>query len=90
MLVTNEVLKKIIIAILTIAQQNKTRFDERDVKRVGSTKWWAERYALVSQDENEAIESLTKCLEWRKSYRINDMNDKMFPKELHSNSFDFI
>ena len=63
MLVNNEVLKKILISFLTIAQNNKNRFDERDVKLVSTSKWWAMRFALISETEDEAVNSLVKCME---------------------------
>ncbi len=85
MIVTPEVIARILTAFLAIAQNNKNKFDERDVQRVNDTKhWWVERFALVSKTEEQAISKLSKCMEWRNSIKINDLKDDSFPQELHN------
>ena len=85
MLVNAQIIATILTAFLAIAQNNKNKFDERDVQRVNDTKhWWVERFALVSKTEEQAISKLSNCMEWRNSIKMNDLNDKSFPQELHN------
>ena len=83
MLVNKELIEKILTLFLVIAQKEPNRFDQRDVKMVKAKTWWVERFALVSQNQDEALKGLTDCMEWRKNFGVNDLNYDSFPKELH-------
>ena len=83
MLVNKELILKILTLFLAIAQKDPNRFDPRDVKIVKAKTWWVERFALVSQNEDDALKGLVDCMEWRKSFGVNDLNYDSFPKEFH-------
>ena len=83
MLVNKQLIAKILTAFLAIARKDPNRFDPRDVKMVQAKPWWAERFTLVNQNEDAAIKGLVECMEWRKSYGVNDLKYDTFPKELH-------
>ena len=78
MIVTQELIARVLTAFLTIAQNEVDRFDQIDVQRVKTSKWSIERFALVSQTESETLQSLVAAMEWRKSYGVNDFTDEMF------------
>ena len=83
MIVNIEVIVRVLTAFLAIAQNN-IQFDDRDVKKVNETNhWWVKRFALVSQNEDQALKALIKCMEWRKNIKINNINDTSFPQELN-------
>ena len=75
-------------AFLVIYEKESNKFDKRDVENLNKTNSWrVERYVLVHKTEDEALKAFTTTMEWRKSFGINDLDEKMVkdikPGELH-------
>ena len=68
---------------LAEAQQNPNKFHPKDVERVKTNDWPIERFLLVNKSEDSALAALTKTMEWRKSYGVNDFTDESFPEEVY-------
>ena len=83
MILTKELFYRVLTAFLAIYQSDKSRFDARDVERVTKNSWNIERFALTSETEGETLKGLVKCMEWRNSLGVNDLNENSFPRELH-------
>ena len=83
MLINKELIARILTAFTVIVKKEPNRFDPRDVEMVQNKTWWVERFALVNQNEDDALKGLINSMEWRKSYGVRDFNYDSFPKELH-------
>ena len=78
MLVTNDLVLRVLTAFLAIAQKDSNKFSPKDVEMVRTNKWWVQRYILISKTEVEATEGLIKCMEWRNLNGVNEFNDEYF------------
>lgn len=78
-----ELVARILSLFLAIASKIPDKFDQRDVKMVSNKTWWVERFVLTSDTEEEALKYLVKCMEWRKSFGVNHLNQTSFRQELH-------
>ena len=82
MLVNKELTVRVLLAFLAISQREPGRLDPRDVQMVKAVPWWAVRFILVSDTEEEALKRLIETMEWRKSNGVNDLTENSFPKAL--------
>ena len=83
MLVNKELIARILAAFMVIVQKEPNSFDPRDVEMVQNKTWWVERFALVNQNENNALKGLINSMKWRKSYGVRGFIYDFFPMELH-------
>ena len=63
-----------------LVTNDPTRFEAVDVGRVTdpNNQWWIERFALISDTEQDATNALAAALDWRKSFGINHLTDADF------------
>ena len=74
-----QLIAKVLAAFLAIAQKDSNKFDKKDIENLNKTNYWGvERFILVHKTEEEALKALTATMEWRKSFGVNDLNEKMF------------
>ncbi|XP_054160051.1 motile sperm domain-containing protein 2-like [Oppia nitens] len=68
---------------LSIVNKSSYEFDKRDIEMVRLKDWWIERFLLVSNTEDEALDSLVDTMKWRKQFGVNDLTESSFPEELY-------
>ena len=90
-----QLIAKVLAAFLAIAQKDSNKFDKRDVENLNKTNYWGvERFILYHKTEEAALKALTGTMEWRKSFGVNDLDEKMFkdfkPGELYKNYLDHL
>ena len=73
MIVSKELIARIMASFLLIAQKDNNRFHPKDVQMVRTKSWWSERFVLISESEGEALKALVNTMEWRKLNGINDI-----------------
>lgn len=83
MLVNKELIARILASFLVIAQKDSAKYDPRDVQLVKTNEWWVERFALATETEADAVKVLSKSLEWRKAFGVNDLSENSFTPELN-------
>lgn len=90
MSVNKEIVESIRKNFLALAQEDSNRFHHADVEKIKSNDWWIERFVLTTKTEDAALKALVKCMEWRKTYGVNDFTEEHFPKELYQIGVNFI
>ena len=78
MTVSKEVIARILVAFLAVAQKDKELFHPKDVEMVQSNDWWIERFITGNQTEEESKNALIEAMEWRKSVGVNDFTEDQF------------
>ena len=72
-----QLITKVLTAFLAIAQKDSNKFDKRDIENLNKTNHWrVERYVLIHKTEEDALKALTTAMEWRKSFGVNDIDEK--------------
>ena len=83
MSVSKELIGSIRTKFLAEAQQNPDKYHSKDLERIKINDWSIERFALVTKNEDAALAALTKTMEWRKVFGVNDFTDQSFPQEVY-------
>ncbi|XP_032242168.2 motile sperm domain-containing protein 2 [Nematostella vectensis] len=66
------------------------KFDERDLIRVRQDDLWLRCFIRArSQDVDKALEALVFCLEWRKTFGLNDITEDNLNRKLFESGFLF-
>ncbi|OTF76158.1 hypothetical protein BLA29_004094 [Euroglyphus maynei] len=63
-------------------KHNVTLYDSIDIERIRTDSWQVERFIQEYHHENETFDAILKTLKWRKSERVNEINENDFFKEL--------
>ena len=83
MSVNKQMVERIRNTIVDMTLKDSNKFDEKDVEKVKGNDWSIERFILCTKTEEEALKALVKCMEWRKSFGVNDFTEEHFPQELY-------
>ncbi|XP_068718131.1 motile sperm domain-containing protein 2-like isoform X2 [Montipora capricornis] len=69
---------------------NLQEFHEQDVKRVRDDDVWLSRFLKSKRREvNGALLALVPCLQWRKSFGVNDLTERSIDRRLFESGFLF-
>ena len=62
---------------------NPDAYHPVDIERVRTEEWQVKRFLLdqPDRDEDKALQSLCKSLQWKKSFGVHERTDQYFPKE---------
>ena len=75
MAISKEVLTRILMVFLVLAENDRELFHPKDIQMVQSNDWWIERFFIDNRTKEEAKNAFIKAFEWRKTFGVQDLKE---------------